>query len=455
MRPREKEEEAPPPPEPSPEPSAPPARTGGGLSSMVVRPSESAGRGGDANEPEEPRATSASAAPGSRRPDSPDARRRGSLWDTRRRGSPSDPRRREPSPPFQRRGTPPGFRRRGSPPGLHARFHENQGYHAGSLSPPRRRRPDDAHYGPDFDHMVGTRYGRGIRGGRGGGRFREISPHHGFGRGGRSSGRGYNASGRGLPAFEGDYVHRNDPNLSPREGDWICRNPTCGNLNFARRTHCNNCNKYRYGPEVHESSRSPRRAYPKSPLPRGSPTRDLGPPIDRALRRDVDRYRSPPRNWGAGDPREFSARSPSGRVGRIADQMRRERLNYHEDLEYRDRGKFDWMLPEERDHRGRGRDGFVPDRRGYDRRSPSPRGPWSRDLRERSRSPIGDRALKTSFVGRGRDGRDYVDSYAGRGRARDVDVGRGRGYRQGAGSFRGQGRGDRRIMANGRNDDIY
>ncbi|XP_020088686.1 zinc finger Ran-binding domain-containing protein 2 [Ananas comosus] len=319
---------------------------------------------------------------------------------------------------------------------------------AGSISPPRRGRFDDAQYGPDYDDPVGPRYVRGFNSGRGGGRFRDVSPNYGFGRGGRSSGRGY--AGRGLQPSEGEYVHRNDPNLSPREGDWICQNPTCGNLNFARRTHCNNCNKYRYGPELCRSSRSPRRGYTNSPPPHGPLPRAFVPPlIERDPRRGMERYRSPARGWAIDDPRDFPARQ-------------RERLYYREELDYnRDRASFDWSVSDEWDRardRGReSRDQFLTDRRGYDQRSPSPRGHWGRNLRgERSRSPTGDRALKGSFIGRGRDDRDYADSYVSRARAHHLDGGPGRsGYRQGSDPFPGQGRGERRAMGRGRNADNY
>ncbi|XP_008801020.2 uncharacterized protein LOC103715207 isoform X1 [Phoenix dactylifera] len=470
MRPREREEA--PPLEPSPPPPA--TRTGGGLSSMVVRPSDSSGAG-DVVEPEEVHATND-------RRDSPQGfRRRGSPPNLRLRDSPLDPRRRVSSayrrhgnsppslhrryspPPFRRRVSPSDFRRRGSPTGFHPRYQRfSPGYamHAGSISPPHRQRLDDARYDVEFDGSAGQRFGRGLRGGRGGGRFRDVSPPYGLGRGGRSFGRGYNASGRGFPPFDGDYVHRNDPNLSPREGDWICQNPSCGNLNFARRTYCNNCSKYRFGPELHSHSRShsrsPQRGYFNTPPPRGSPPRILGPTIDRGLRRDLVRYRSPPRGWDMDGLRDFGASSPPPvRGGRFVDHMRRERPDYRDELDYRGRGKFNWAVLDELDRSDRMRDGFIPDRRGYDRRPPSPRGRWGQDSRERNRSPMGNRPLKSSFMGRGRDDRRLDDSYAGRGRTDDLNVGRGRGYRQGGDSFAGPGQGDRRGIPRGRNDDMY
>jgi len=97
---------------------------------------------------------------------------------------------------------------------------------AGSISPPSRRpRLDDSHYDPNFDRPAGSHFGRVFRGGRGRGRFRDVSPRNSLGRGSRPLGRGYDVDQRGISPFEGEYVHRNDPNLSPREGDWICGNP--------------------------------------------------------------------------------------------------------------------------------------------------------------------------------------------------------------------------------------
>ncbi|WOL09317.1 hypothetical protein Cni_G18070 [Canna indica] len=441
MRPREREDdEDAPPPESSP--ALPPRRAGGGLSSMVVRPPESSG-GEDAEEPRHPEDDRL-------RDSSPQQRRRDSLPPARRRVSPQDQRRRDFSPGIRRRDSPPPFRRRGSPldirrrggsPGFHSRygrFHDGPG----SVSPPRRQRLD-GHYDPDFDSSIGQRFGRGLRGGRTGGRFREVSPIMGHGRGRRSLGRGYNTSK--WPVAEGEYIHRNDPNLSPREGDWICQNPSCGNLNFARRTQCNNCNKYRYGPELHGPVRSPRRGYIKSP--RGSPPRIFGL-SDRVLRDDLDRYRSPPpRGWGVEDPRNFGPRSPPPtRGGKFADNMRRGRPDYHNQLEYRQRRKFDWSAPEW-DDRDNNPDGLLSRRRDYDRHALSPRGRWI--SRERSRSPLGNRPARGAFLGRGRG-----DPFLGHRRTDNLSMAHGRGYRQ-ADSFTGRGNIDRRGIARGRDDHIY
>ncbi|XP_017697168.2 uncharacterized protein LOC103702598 isoform X2 [Phoenix dactylifera] len=385
-----------------------------------------------------------------RRLDSPlDPRPRDSPQDLRRRDSPRNLCFPDSPPPFHRRRSLADFRRRGSPAGFHPRY---QRFGSGSISPSRWQRLDDGHYDPEFDGPLGPRFGHGLQGER----FRDASPPYGPGRGGRPFGRHYNASGQGFPPFEGEYVHRNDLNFSPREGDWICQNPSCGNLNFARPTYCNNCNKYRYEPQLHGHGRSPRRGYFNSPSPCESPPRIFGPPMDRGLRRDLGRHRSPPHGWGMDGPRDSGFGSPpAGRVGRFADHMHRERFDYHYELDYRGRGKFDWPVLDEQDRRDRGRDGFVPNRRGYDRCPPLPRGWWWYDSMERSRSPIGNRPLKKSYMALDCDDRHFDDSYMGQGQTDDLDLHRGRGYRRGGNSFAGPGQGDRWGIARGRNDDVY
>ncbi|XP_068648760.1 uncharacterized protein [Aristolochia californica] len=307
------------------------------------------------------------------------------------------------------------------------RFHDNQplgyGMRAGSVSPLRQRKAD-RYCGSDFDHPGGPRRGRGFRGGRGTGRFRDFSPPYGRGRGSRPYGRGF-----GVPSFEpapfrDEGLPRNNPNVSPREGDWICSDPACGNLNFARRSHCNNCNKIRYGPGSGPVG-SPRGRYLGPSPTRGAP-RIPGPPMDRGPRRDMNGYGSPPpRGWGRDSSREFGMGPPPVRHGgRFPDNhLPRERSGYHEEDDYRERGKFDrpvppdWGLP-----RDRGRDDFFEDRRGYSARGPrgpplSPpppaaRGHWGHDIRERSRSPFRG-SLKDyrreSYMGRGRDDRRGIN----------------------------------------------
>lgn len=336
--------------------------------------------------------------------------------------------------------------------------------HAGP-SPPRQRRLESG----NFDDTMGPRYahgyegtgrgyvgngrgyegsGRGYEGGgRGGARLRDGSPP--YGRGGRSHGRGHNGPGKEFILIDGEYVHRNDPNLSPREGDWICQNPSCGNLNFARRSHCNNCNKHRYEP-----SRSPLRGYYDSP-PR-VPVRVLGPPSDRAPPREMARYRSPPRDWVVGDPRGYPTRSPPDRVGRFPDPLQRERMGFRGDRELRDPVKFEWSSAEHK-QRERPHGGLYPDRNR--RHSGSPGGNWGSDRRDRSRSPAGNRPMKSAFTGRDRPDLEYGGSYIGRGRSNNLDagrgLGRGGGYRQGGGPYPGEGRGDRRAAPYGRNEERY
>ncbi|GKV11730.1 hypothetical protein SLEP1_g22954 [Rubroshorea leprosula] len=313
----------------------------------------------------------------------------------------------------------PGEVRRDPPPYSRSdRYNDEPGYRirAGSSSPVRRRDADNRH-SSDFDRVGGPR-SREFGNGRDSGRHRDSSPHHGRGPGGRAAGRGFDGPGFRPGPFKGEGMGRNNPNVQPREGDWICSDPLCGNLNFARREYCNNCQKSRYPPV-----RSPHRGYPGPPPPHAPPRRFPGPPMDLSPGRAINGFRSPPRGWARDGPRGFGAGAPR-HEGRFSDHgVRRDHLDYLED-DYRVRNKFDRPLPMDWGHRDRGRGNFFNERKGYERRPPSPpppppippqRGRWGRDVRERSRSPI--------RVGLPKDHRREM--YMGRGRGRGREDRRG------------------------------
>ncbi|KAI3898920.1 hypothetical protein MKW92_015510 [Papaver armeniacum] len=341
-----------------------------------------------------------------------------------------------------RREPPPSYSRGGAPDRFHHEVSGN-GTRASSGSPLSRRK-FDYHPRADYDSSGPMNIGRGFRGGRGPGRFRDSSPPYGRGRGGgaRFSGRDFDGPRRDFDGPRRDFdgprrdfdgprfgsgpfrgveggVLRNNPNVPPREGDWICPDPSCGNLNFARREYCNKCNRLRIGPR----DGSPRRNYQ-------GPPRFSGLPVDGSpVRGGPNGFNRspPPRSWGRDGPKEFGAGPTHARHGggRFPDNhVRRERPDYRDEDDFRDRGKFDRPLPSDWNHRDRGRDTFFKERRGglnmrNERRPLSPPPPlpphrarFGRDIRERSRSPLRNGAPT-----------DYRrDSYAGRG-GRDARVG--------------------------------
>ncbi|GMH03304.1 hypothetical protein Nepgr_005143 [Nepenthes gracilis] len=290
------------------------------------------------------------------------------------------------------------------------RYSDEHGYRMRTVSgSPVHRRDVDRRYSPDFDHPGDLRR-RGFASGREAvrspGRYRDYSPpyHRRAGGSARSVGRVFEGHGPGPGPFRGEGLHRNNPNVRPREGDWYCPDPLCGNLNFARRENCNNCSRYRYAPLG-----SPRRGYGGPPPASGPPRRFPGPPMDRSPGRFPNGFRSPPRGWLRDGPRDFGSGGlpPSRHEGRFPEtHMRRGRLDYPEE-DFRDRGKFGRLAPPEWVSRDRSHDRFLDDRKGNERRPPSPpplppspppRGRWpERDERERSRTAIRGRPPPMDF----------------------------------------------------------
>ncbi|PHT48099.1 hypothetical protein CQW23_12307 [Capsicum baccatum] len=306
----------------------------------------------------------------------------------------------------------PGEVRRDAPPYSRSdRFSDKHGCraHAGSVSPVRHRNADHR-YSPDFDHSRGLPRSRGFGSSRDPGRHRGYSPPSGRGReAGRFVCRSSDGPGYGAGQVRGEGLPRSNPNVRPRDGDWMCPDPLCNNLNFARREHCNKCKRPRYAPLG-----SPRRAYHCPPPPGRIP----GPPISRSPGRLVNGYRSP-RGWARDDPRDFRAGVPHSRYeGRFANlPIRRDRPDFA-DADCRAQSRFERPPALDWGHREHGRESYLSERKGYERRIPSPphppvlppRGQWPRDIRERSRSPVRGGPppkdyRRDLYIGRGRDDR--------------------------------------------------
>lgn len=92
---------------------------------------------------------------------------------------------------------------------------------------PIRRRDVDHRYGSSFDHSGGMPRSREFGGGKDHDRYRDPSPPYARGRGGgRPFSRGFDGPALGPGPLRGESMNRNNPNVRPREGDWICPDPS-------------------------------------------------------------------------------------------------------------------------------------------------------------------------------------------------------------------------------------
>ncbi|XP_047308754.1 uncharacterized protein LOC124912232 [Impatiens glandulifera] len=311
------------------------------------------------------------------------------------------------------------------------RFSENNGYRirAGSGSPPPVRprggsgsplpvRPIGGHrFSHEFDHSGGPTRSRGYGGRRSPlppRRHRDYSPPMRSRTRGENKfvgNRGFDGSGFGRGSYRGgDDMARNNPNMR-RRGDWLCHDPLCNNLNFARREQCNKCKIPRYPPPRGRSP--PRRGYPGPPSPR----HQTGRPLNRSPVRPLIGHRSPVRPLiGHRSPRPSLRDQPprdlligghppshGHETPRFHDhQLRRDRLDFRED-EHRERNKLDRSITSDWARR--------------EASSPT-RDKWTHhDTRQRSRSPNrgglpikdGDHHRRDLYVERRREDRHGVN----------------------------------------------
>ncbi len=207
----------------------------------------------------------------------------------------------------------------------------------------------------------------------------------------------------------------------------VCR---CGNLNFARRTHCNNCNKPRREMgEMGMGVRSGHQGSFRGAPPHHTPFMGGGPPLGgRGLGRGLSGFGGPPGVWGGrGVPHEFDHGPPPRMSDFRPGREMRDHDDYHERDDFRDRDRFEGRAPFDRGgpldrgmmdrgffaHKDGEREDHYRDRRGLDhvdprggdRRPLTPplRSRWARDGRERSRSPMHN--LPREYLNRRRDDR--------------------------------------------------